>query len=114
MNNPHTIRSRAGWLFLLLAVLGFVLPLRYFLRFLMTEGLNFSLFFSQLFQNNVSSFFAMDVFVSTIALWVFVFVEGRRRRMKGLWIYVVCTMLVGVSFALPLFLFFRERQEQIS
>jgi Terpene cyclase DEP1 len=109
MNNPGTIRSRAGWFYLLLALVGLVLPLRHFLRFLVTEGLNLSLFFGQLFQNDISSFFAMDLFVSAIALWVFVFVEGRRRRMKGLWIYVVCTMIVGVSLALPLFLFFRER-----
>ena len=109
MTRPLSIRGRAEWVFLLLALIGLVLPLRHFLRFLVTEGLNLSLFFSQLFQNEISSFFAMDVFVSALALWVFVFVEGRRRRMKGLWIYVVGTMLMGVSFAFPLFLFFRER-----
>jgi lysylphosphatidylglycerol synthetase-like protein (DUF2156 family) len=109
MTNPLSIRSRVEWFYLLLALIGLVLPLRHFLRFLVTEGMNLSLFFGQLFQNDISSFFAMDLFVSAIALWVFVFVEGRRRRMKGLWIYVVCTMIVGVSLALPLFLFFRER-----
>ena len=108
MTKPLSIR-RSEWWFLLLAIIGLVLPLRHLIRFLLTEGLNFSLFFSQLFQNDISSFFAMDLFVSAIALWLFVFVEGRRRKMKGLWIYVVCTMLVGVSLALPLFLFFRER-----
>jgi hypothetical protein len=30
--------------------------------------------------------------------------------MKNLWAYVVCNLAVGVSFALPLFLFFRERK----
>jgi hypothetical protein len=104
-------RTTATWLFLIAAVVGFVLPLRYFVRFLLTEDLNVPLFFHQLFQTDVSAMFAMDVIVSAIALWLFVYVEGRRRRMRGLWIYVVCTMLVGVSFALPLFLFFRERQD---
>jgi hypothetical protein len=30
--------------------------------------------------------------------------------MKHPWLYVVCNLAVGVSFALPLFLFFRERK----
>jgi len=29
--------------------------------------------------------------------------------MKKLWVYVVCNLAVGVSLALPLFLFFREQ-----
>jgi lysylphosphatidylglycerol synthetase-like protein (DUF2156 family) len=109
INQPTRIDRKAQWLFLILAFIGAVLPLRYFVRFLFDEGLNASLFFHQLFQTDVSAIFAMDVMVSALALWLFVFVEGRRRRMKGLWIYVICTMLVGVSLALPLFLFFRER-----
>jgi hypothetical protein len=39
-----------------------------------------------------------------------VFSEGPRRGMKNLWVYVLCTLLVGVSLGLPLFLFFRERK----
>jgi hypothetical protein len=30
--------------------------------------------------------------------------------MTNLWLYVVCNLAVGVSLALPLFLFFRERK----
>lgn len=52
----------------------------------------------------------MDVIVSSLALWLFVFSEGRRRGMGRLWVYVVCNLTVGVSLALPLFLFFRERK----
>lgn len=47
--------------------------------------------------------------VSSLVLWLFVFAEGLRIRMTKLWIYVVCNLAVGVSLALPLFLFFRER-----
>jgi lysylphosphatidylglycerol synthetase-like protein (DUF2156 family) len=98
------------WVYLILAILGTVLPLSQFAPFLVANGLNLRLFFEQLFQNHISSFFAMDVIVSSLALWVFVFSEGRRRQMKNLWIYVVCNLLVGVSLALPLFLYFRERR----
>lgn len=96
------------WFFLTAAFVGTVLPLRFFVSFLAANGLDASAFIEQLFQTNVSAFFAMDVFVSAGVLWVFVFVEGRRRGMRHLWTYILCTAVVGVSLALPLFLFFRE------
>jgi hypothetical protein len=97
------------WLYLVAALVGIVLPLSFLVPFVTAQGLNLPLFFGQLFQNNVSAFFAMDVLVSAITLWVLVFSEGRKRGMRNLWVYVLCTLLVGVSLALPLFLFNRER-----
>jgi hypothetical protein len=98
------------WLYLIAAILGTVLPLSQFIPFLTAHGLDMPLFFEQLFQNHVSGFFGMDVIVSSLVLWLFVFSEGRRRGMSNLWLYVVCSLAVGVSLALPLFLFFRERK----
>jgi hypothetical protein len=97
------------WVFLIAAIAGAILPLSQFIPFLATYGFDLLLFFRQLFQNHVSAFFGMDIIVSSLVLWVFVFSEGRRRHMKNLWLYVVCNLIVGVSLALPLFLFFRER-----
>jgi hypothetical protein len=96
------------FLYLVCAVLGTILPLSQFLPFLATHGLDLRVFFAQLFATPVSGFFGMDVIVSSVVLWLFVFSEGRRLRMRGLWIYVVCNLLVGVSLALPLFLRARE------
>lgn len=98
------------WFYLVAAVIGTLLPLSQFIPFLTRYGLDVSLFFSQLFENHVSSFFGLDVIVSSVVLWLFVFSEGRRRKMKNLWVYVLCNLIVGVSLALPLFLFFRERK----
>jgi len=98
------------WLYLILAVLGAVLPFWQLFPFLAEHGLNLPLLFQQLFANHVSGFFGLDVIVSSVVLWLFVFSEGRRRRMRNLWIYILCNLLVGVSLALPLFLFFRERK----
>jgi hypothetical protein len=98
------------WLYLGLAVIGTVLPLWQFIPFLTTHGFDGPLFFRQLFENPVSAFFGMDVIVSSLVLWVFVFWEGRRSQMKHLWLYIVCNLTVGVSLALPLFLFVRERK----
>jgi len=96
-------------LYLLAAILGAILPLSQLVPFLTTHGLDLKLFFTFLFSNGVSGFFGMDVIVSSLVLWIFVFSEGRRLGMRRLWVYVVCNLAVGVSLALPLFLLFRER-----
>jgi hypothetical protein len=96
-------------LYLILAVLGTVLPYSQFAPFVLEHGLDVGLFLDQLFANRISAFFGWDVIVSSVVVWVLVFTEGRRRGMGHLWVYVACSLLVGVSLALPLFLYMRER-----
>lgn len=97
-------------LYLILAIIGAIVPSSYLLRFLSTHGFDIPELIRQLFQNNVSAAFGLDVIISALVLFLFIFLEGRRLRMKNLWAYVLCTLPVGVSFGLPLFLFFRERR----
>jgi hypothetical protein len=87
---------------------GTILPWASFLPFLRTYGLNAGEFLRQLFGTPVSGFFGWDVIVSSVALWAFVLIEGRRLRMSRLWAPLVANLLVGVSLGLPLFLYMRE------
>ncbi len=68
----------------------------------------------QLFQlfsaSKILSGVAMDLMVSVIVFWFFMFTEARKLQMKNPWLYLLATLLVGLSFALPLFLYFRERK----
>lgn len=98
--------------YLTLCILGTILPYSQLIPFLMEHGFDFQLFFEELFINRISSFFAMDLLVTSVILWVFIFVEGRRLEMKNLWICIVSNLLVGVSLALPLFLLMRERKQE--
>ena len=95
-------------IYLVLCIAGTILPLSQFIPFLREHGLDLSLFFQQLFANPVSGFFGMDVIVSSLTLWMFVYNEGTRLKMRHLWIYVVCNLMVGVSLGLPLFLLMRQ------
>lgn len=95
-------------LYLILCIAGTVLPYSQFIPFLREHGLDLPLFFQQLFANKVSGFFGMDVIISSLALWVFVYAEGARLKMRNLWIYVAGNLLVGVSLGLPLFLLMRQ------
>lgn len=48
--------------------------------------------------------------MSSIVLWIFVFVEGRRAGVRDLWAPIAANLAVGVSLGLPLFLYMREKQ----
>ncbi len=98
------------WLYLLAAFVGAALPLSYLFRFLSAHGPDLPLLLTQLFQTDISAFFGVDVIISGLVLLVFIRREGRRLRMKGPWACALATLLVGVSFGLPLFLFLRERR----
>jgi uncharacterized protein DUF2834 len=100
---------RPKTVYMLLGVLGTVLPYWQFFPFLGQHGLDLELFVAQMFANPVSGFFALDVVVSSLVLWVLVAVEGRRARMTHLWAPLAANLGVGVSLGLPLFLYLRER-----
>lgn len=95
-------------LYFILCVAGTALPYSQLVPFLRDHGPDASLFVQQLFANRPSVFFGVDVIVSSLVLWLFVYSEGTRLRMRNLWLYVVANLLVGVSLGLPLFLLARQ------
>ena len=99
---------KARYLYLICCVLGSILPFSQFVPWLLEHGLNVRLFFHELFANRISAFFAMDVIVSAIVLIWFIQSEGKRLRVRLLWLPTLGTLFVGVSFGLPLFLFLRQ------
>jgi hypothetical protein len=96
--------------YLILCVVGAVLPYWQIGPWLLANGLDLPLFFRQLFENRVGAFFGMDVLVSAAVLLVFSFVEGRRAGVRHLWLPAAAVLAVGVSLGLPLFLYMRERR----
>ena len=99
---------KARYVYLVCCGLGLILPYSQFLPWLFEHGLNLTLFVRELFANRISAFFAIDVVVSAIVLLWFIQNEGKRLRVRLLWLPIVGTLVVGVSFGFPLFLFLRE------
>jgi hypothetical protein len=61
----------------------------------------------QLFETNMSAAFIADLLVSVLVFWAFVYFESKRIKMKNWWVFFPAT-LIGLSFAFPLYLYFRE------
>jgi Terpene cyclase DEP1 len=104
---------RPKTVYLGLCVVGTVLPYSRFVPFLREHGLDLRELVAQLFANPVSGFFGMDVIVSSLVLWVFVAIEGRRLGLRRLWAPVAANLAVGVSLGLPLFLYMREARLEV-
>ena len=99
---------KARHFYLICCVLGLLLPYSQFVPWLLEHGLNVIAFYRELFANRISAFFAMDLIVSAIVLLWFIRSEGKRLQVRLLWLPMVGTLVAGVSFGFPLFLFLRQ------
>ncbi len=95
-------------IYLILCIAGTLLPLSQLFPWVIDNGVNLPLFIRELFSTRIGGFFGMDVIVSAVVLFVFIFSEGRRGKIKNLWMPVVATLSIGVSLGFPLFLYLRE------
>jgi uncharacterized protein DUF2834 len=95
-------------LYLVLCLLGFILPYSQFVPWIIEHGLDMRLFVQQLFANRIGGFFGMDVLVSAVTLIGFIRSEGGRLKIRRVWLPIISVLLVGVSLGLPLFLYLRE------
>ena len=95
-------------LYLALCLAGVLLPYWQFLPWVLQHGLNLPLFARELFANRIGGFFGMDVIVSAVVLLAFTRIESARLGIRRRWLVVVAVLTVGVSLALPLFLYLRE------
>lgn len=96
------------FIYILLAIIGAVLPLSQFVPWLAAHGLNVPLLLQQATSSHIAAFAWADVFISGIVVVIFILVEGRRLAMNRLWL-PLCCIVIGPSLALPLFLLLRER-----
>ena len=95
-------------IYLFLTVIGFILPYYFFISFLAAHGLDARLFIRQLFGTPISTFFAVDLLLSSVVFVCYLGQETARYSIKRQWIYLLALFTVGLSFALPLFLYVRE------
>jgi hypothetical protein len=96
--------------FLALAVIGLLVPYYFLFQFLRANGFAVALLVPQVFANSASTAFTMDLMISIVAFWIYMFAETNKLRMRNSWVYLLASLLIGLSFALPLFLYFRERK----
>lgn len=95
-------------LYLLLAIAGAIIPYSQFVPWFAEHGPDARGFVLELFSTRIGAFFGLDVLISAVVLFVFIWAERRRARIRLPWLPIAATCLVGVSCGLPLLLYLRE------
>lgn len=93
--------------YLIMAILGTVIPWLFFTQFIAAEGLDLSLFISSLFVNGAAGGFSADILISATVFWVWSYNDAQTNSIQRWWIVLPATMLVGLSLAFPLYLYMR-------
>lgn len=99
------------WTYGILAIVGIIATWYFNLQFIEEHGgFDVSIFMSEIYVNAASSSIGNDLTVGVIAFLVWLFAECRRLDMPYAWAYLLLTFGVAFAFALPFFLFMRERR----
>lgn len=90
------------------AVLGTVIPWLFFGSFFASEGIDIPLFIESLFANGAAGGFSADILISIAVFWVWSYTDAQANRIERWWWVLPAGFTVGLSLALPLYLYLRE------
>ena len=91
--------------FLILALVGAVAPYVFFSGHVRAEGFGIEPFLRAMFANGVSGGLTADLLLSSLVFWLWLAHERVRRA----WLFVVLNLTIGLSCALPAYLYTRMR-----
>lgn len=95
-------------LYLVLAVLGAIAPYFFFFQFFSSEGINLTGFVSALFDNGAAAGFSADLLITSLVFWIAMYQQRGKGRGPNPIPFVALNLLVGLSCALPAYLYARE------
>lgn len=93
--------------YLVAAVLGAAIPYWFFAQHFAAEGTALMPFVAAVFATPAASGFAADLFISSFVFWLFMFQAGGDAPKP--WPFIVLNLLIGLSCALPAYLYWRAR-----
>ncbi len=67
-------------------------------------------FWEDTLVNPASRSITVDIFALGLAVFVWMVLEARRLKMRGVWLYLLFGMTIAISVTVPLFLLNRERR----
>ena len=91
--------------YLVLAIVGAVVPMAFFAQFFAADQGSAQVdFISALFVNGATGGFTADLLISSFVFWAFMW--SRRHSAPTMWPFVALNLFIGLSCALPAYLYF--------
>ncbi len=106
--------TAARWFYAAAAVAGTLIPWIFFGSFLAAEGADLVGFLQALFPNGAAGGFSADLLITATVFWVWAARDATVTGVERWWLVIPATLFVGLSLAVPLYLFWREGKTQLS
>ena len=108
------MRKALPWIYLLLAVLGAVLPWRANLEFIAESGQTFDLqrFINDANVTAASRSLSADLLIGASAVSLWICTEGIQQKIRGWWVAILMSFGIAFACGAPFFLFLSEWQLQ--
>lgn len=94
-------------IYLALSILGAIVPFFFFIPFFGSEGFGLGTFVSALFANGAAGGFTADLLITSSTFWIFLW----SRKTPRFWVYILLNLSIGLSCALPAYLYVRASKE---
>ncbi len=94
--------------YLLLTIVGALIPYVFFVQFFAAEGSSLGTFIPALFANGAAGGFSADLLITSITFWIFLFAQ----RTPRIWAYIAVNLVIGLSCAVPAYLYVQERSRE--
>lgn len=95
--------------YLLMAILGALIPVLFFASFAASEGIDLIAFVTALFVNGAAGGFTADLLISSFVFWIYMF--ARQGEGPKPWLFIALNCCVGLSCALPAYLWSVEKRK---
>ena len=96
--------------YLAAAIIGAVIPYAFFIDFFLSEGIAPMVFMQGIFANGAAGGFAADIVLSSVVFWTYLSVN----KEAGIWKYVALNLTIGLSCALPYYLYVKAREQDVA
>ena len=97
-------------LYLVLAIIGAIVPYAFFFQHFSSEGYALSGFVGALFANPAAGGFTSDVLLTSAVFWIAMFQQRKQGNGPSPALFIVLNLLIGLSCALPAYLYARQAQ----
>ena len=96
--------------YLVLAFVGAAIPYYFFIQHFGAAGYALSDFLAGVFATPAASGFASDLLITSLVFWIYMFATSDVGPKP--WLFIALNLLVGLSCALPAYLYARERAQE--
>lgn len=94
---------------LVLAIAGAIVPYIFFVQHFAAVGFDISDFIGAVLANPAAAGFTADLLISSVVFWIAMFARHRRGKGPKPLLFIVFNLTIGLSCALPAYLYANER-----